>query len=132
MWFLGPRGICRRQGKENSFSHCFSFTSDHCSSSALDPSAPLVGEAKRVKWSKTRETYHPNIIFSTAVLSSFRPYEHSALIFSISTEGLQSVVGDVGQFSGSEQQDSSFMFTFIFSLASSTYRYVFTLLFMVF
>lgn len=52
MWFLGPYGTGRRQGRENSFSHCFSFTSDHCSSSALDPSAPVVGEAERFKWSK--------------------------------------------------------------------------------
>jgi len=42
------------------------------------------------------------------------------------------VVGGVAQFSGSEKFGSSFVFTFIFSLAASVYIYMFTLLVMSF
>lgn len=65
MWFPGPCGIHRGEEKEISFSHCFPFTSDHCSPAAPDLSAPMVGEAERFMWSKAWQSYYP----------IYRPYQ---------------------------------------------------------
>lgn len=122
MWFLGPCGIRRRKEKEDCFSHCNSFTSQHFS-----PQPQWQGKQGGSKWPRQgRDTIQ--VIVQIKFLLTLWPF--SPYIFYNHWARIEH--WNVMQFSGSEQQASYFVFTFIFSLTSSMYVYVFTVLFVSF